>query len=232
MDLLKKQKGLIEKLVKSNPKFNGNEDLIEDFCSETYQKSYFILQSIEDINTLEIYLKKVVSSAIIDVLKINGRIVRNTNGYSSIKEINLPFEKPVEYISPEDLNYIKEKEVIATDLPQKDIEREEKQEKEHSFFQNYKTQTRDISIDLEGIKDPRDGIEEQIIRKDIIENIITLVKQINKEQPEEKFLKIFFSRYFLQMKQREISQEIGVSQSEISKRLVHLSRLVKEKLYQ
>ena len=48
MELVKEQKDLIEKLVKTNPKFSGNEDLLDDFCSETYQKSYLILSSIED----------------------------------------------------------------------------------------------------------------------------------------------------------------------------------------
>lgn len=240
MELLKKQTALIEKLVRSNPKYNGNEDLLEDFCMETYQKSYFILQSIEDFNTLEIYLKKVVSSAIIDVLKRNGRIVRSTNGYSSVKEINLPFEQTQDYVIPEeeiaqvktkfeditleDLNFEETKEPFG-DYNQEAVVQQERE-------QVYRNQPRDISLDLVYIKDPREGIEEQIIRKDILENIVELVKKIDKDQPKEIFLKLFYSRYFLQMKQKEIAQETGLSQSEISKRLVHLSRLIKEKLYQ
>ena len=245
MELLRKQTALIEKLVKANPKYIGNEDLLEDFCMETYQKSYFILQSIEDFNTLEIYLKKVVSSAIIDVLKINGRIVRSTNGYSSVKEILLPFEKPVEYVPKEDIQHSKQEPVPIEQEPfDYGIEKEEeetpfydldeviKEEEVQEHSQTYKNQPRDISLDLVYIKDPRESIEEQVIRKDILENIVNLVKQINEAQPKEMYLKLFYSRYFMQMKQREIAQETGLSQSEISKRLVHLSRLIKEKLYQ
>ena len=44
---LNEQRILIEKLVKSNNKFKGNEDLLEDFCSETYKRSYSLFDTIE-----------------------------------------------------------------------------------------------------------------------------------------------------------------------------------------
>ena len=228
MDLLKQQTTLIEKLVKANPKYNGNQDLLEDFCMETYQKSYLILQSVEDSDTLEKYLKKVVSSAIIDVLKNNGRIVRNTGSYQSIKEISSLFSK-------DDSSVGREEEIeISEPTVNENINNseEEIQELQEDKPRTYKNNIHDISIDLADIKDPRESIEEQIIRKDILENIIVLVKKIDANAPGEMFLKLFYSRYFLQMKQREIAQEIGISQSEISKRLVRLSRLIKDKLYQ
>ena len=235
MDLLKQQTNLIEKLVKANSKYSGNEDLLEDFCMETYQKSYFILQSVEDTDILEKYLKKVVSSAIIDVLKNTGRIVRNTGGYSNIKEISSPLAKNIQRIEKEEIKEEAEEEIKIQETvePENTSYIEEVQElSDKTKPQTYKNQIHDISIDLADIKDPKESIEEQIIRKDILENIVSLVKQINANKPEELFLKLFYSRYFLQMKQREIAQETGLSQSEISKRLVHLSRLIKEKLYQ
>ena len=94
MELVKEHTDLIKKLVKANPKFKGNEDLLDDFCSETYQKSYLILQSVNDIESLNAYMKKVVSSAIIDVLKNSGRLVRTTKGYSSVKEIHFSEDFP------------------------------------------------------------------------------------------------------------------------------------------
>ena len=68
MDTLNRQRDLIEKLVKSNSKFKGNEDLLEDFCSETYKRSYSLLESL-DIQNLENYIAKVVNTAILNVLK-------------------------------------------------------------------------------------------------------------------------------------------------------------------
>ncbi len=221
MELLRKQTELIERLVKANPKYSGNEDLLEDFCMETYQKSYFILQSIEDFNTLEVYLKKVVSSAIIDVLKINERIVRNTSGYSSVKEILLPFDNPSQYNGGEDL-YIENN--YSEDINIDNVE--------EKISSEYISKPSGFILNIDSVRDPKESIEEQVIRKDILENIINLVVQLNKENPDEMILRIFYMRFFARKKQREIAHELKISQGEVSKRLVQLSRLIKEKLYQ
>ena len=231
MELVKEQKELIEKLVKTNPKYSGNEDLLEDFCSETYQKSYLILQSVSDEKSLSSYLKKVVSSAIMDVLKNSGRVARTSKGYTSVKEIPISAE-------------LHKRDEISSNIAEKTsvtvIETVSNKDSENSSIPDgYNNQNRhlavnippSLSVDLANIKDPKESIEEQIIRKDIIENIINMVKQIDTEQPQEKYLKIFYMRYFLNKKQKDIAQEIGISQSETSKRLVKLSGLIKEKLY-
>ena len=270
MELLKEHRALIKKLVKANPKYSGNEDLLDDFCSETYQKSYLILQSVEDMESLQAYMKKVVSSAIIDVLKNSGRLVRTTSGYSSIKQIQVSDysseiktvevtnegttakkkrgrRKKIE-ITQENAAENNETKIAVIEKTEEPIEIQDytefgQSEFEHVEIENaeepkeiidnniYPNEAPVLSKDLLYIKDPRESIEEQVIRKDIIENIINLVKQIDKEKPEEMFLKLFYSRYFLQMKQKEIAQETEISQSEVSKRLVQLSQLIKEKLY-
>ena len=219
MELVNEYKILIEKLVKANPKYSGNEDLLEDFCSETYKKSYLIIQSVDNEKSLDAYLRKVVSSAIMDVLKDNGRIVRSTKGYKSVQ---LLFENPSDYTRSV-------REAIVAD---KDFETEHDKKKQDVLCIHPEISAAPlISNDILNIKDPKESIEEHIIRKDIIENIINLVKQIDAEQPREKYLKIFYMRYFKHKKQKEIAQEVFISQAEISKRLLKLSRLIKEKLY-
>lgn len=217
VELVNEYKILIEKLVKTNPKYSGNEDLLEDFCSETYKKSYLILQSVDNEKSLEAYLKKVVSSAIMDVLRDNGRIVRSTKGYKSVQ---LLFENPSDYTRSVG-------EALAAE------KHDENKQNSHDVLCIHPEISAAPSIgnDILNIKDPKESIEEQIIRKDIIENIINLVKQIDAEQPREKYLKIFYMRYFLHKKQKEIAQEVFLSQAETSKRLLKLSRLIKEKLY-
>ena len=267
MELLKEHRALIKKLVKASPKYKGNEHLLEDKCSETYKKSYLILQSVEDIDSLHAYMKKVVSSAIIDVLKNSGRIVRTTQGYSSVKEISVTgyhsevktIEVPNENTSAKKKRGRKkntettvEQEVLTEVQPSKVAVLDEIPEP-IDITDDFSNQSEEIEVaeeiinkpddnlypnkapvlskDIIYIKDPRESLEEQIIRKDILENIIDLVKQIDYEKPQEMFLKLFFSRYFLQMKQKDIAQDLEISQAEVSKRLVQLSQLIKEKLY-
>ena len=86
MKTVNEQRNLIEKLVKSNNKFRGNEDLLEDFCSETYKRSYSLLDTI-DANSIEAYIAKVVNTAILNVLKENGRVRRRENKYVSTQEV-------------------------------------------------------------------------------------------------------------------------------------------------
>ena len=88
MDTINEQRELIEKLVKSNNKFKGNEDLIEDFCSETYKRSYSLFDNV-NIKDIENYIAKVANTAILTVLKQNGRVRRRENKYISTHEVLL-----------------------------------------------------------------------------------------------------------------------------------------------
>lgn len=86
MDTINEQRELIEKLVRSNNKFKGNEDLIEDFCSETYKRSYSLFDNV-NIKDIENYIAKVANTAILTVLKQNGRVRRRENKYVSTHEV-------------------------------------------------------------------------------------------------------------------------------------------------
>lgn len=90
-----KYKEIIENMVTSNKRFAGNEDLYEDFCSEAYEKSLFILKKSPDINKIDSYLGRIVSNAMIDVLKSSGRVVRDASGYKSAPKTVL-LENPLD----------------------------------------------------------------------------------------------------------------------------------------
>lgn len=86
MDTINEQKELIEKLIKSNNKYKGNEDLLEDFCSETLKRSYSLFDNV-NIKDIENYIAKVVNTSILTVLKQNGRVRRRENKYVSTREV-------------------------------------------------------------------------------------------------------------------------------------------------
>ena len=52
-------------------------------------------------------------------------------------------------------------------------------------------------------------------------------KKIDEEDPDKNYLHIYTLRYDKGMTQKEISEEIGISQSEISKRLFKLMEKVR-----
>lgn len=186
---MNEQRNLIEKLVKSNNKFRGNEDLLEDFCSETYKRSYSLLDTI-DANSIEAYIAKVVNTAILNVLKENGRVRRRENKYVSTREL---------LISP---------------MPAKPQNLEVQEAENTSAF-------------VYEIADPKDSFEEKIVRKDILQKIVDIVLVAQKNDPAKEYLKIFYLRYVKELKQKEIAQEINISQAEVSKRLVEIAHIVK-----
>ncbi len=196
MLLIEEQRQLIEKFVKSNSKFYGNEDLLEDFCNEAYQKSYIIFNSNSSINKLESYISKVVNTSILSVLKDSGRVRKTTRGYISTNEL------PLSSVFKND---------NVTTIPSLE-----------SISPPHK-----VSFDFE---DPRETVEEIVIKKDLLQRISDIVCVIHKDAPNKCLLDIFYMRYVQNYKQSEISEKLNLSQSEVSKRLLELSKSIKSHL--
>ena len=186
MLLVEEQRSLIEKIVRGNKNFRGNEDLFEDFCSEAFQKSYMIFNSSSNIQKIESYVSKVVHTSILSVLKNSGRIRRSNDGYVPTKEIKVP---------------------------------------EFNSAVTVKTQPLGPDFILD-FPDPKDSAEEILITKDCLQKIADAVCIIHKEIPSQLYLDIFYLRYVKGLKQTEISKSLNLSQSEISKRLMQLSKLI------
>lgn len=190
MLLLDEQRQLIEKFVRSNSKFIGNEDLIEDFCSEAFQKSYIVFNSNSSIQKIESYLSKVVNTSILSVLKDCGRVRKTSKGYVSNGELSMSEVSSNVAVMEGSSDY-------------------------------------NISFDF---ADPRETFEEIVIKKDLLQRIADVVCVLHKESPQKCYLDIFYLRYVKNYKQSQISNELNLSQSEISKRLLELSKLIKTHL--
>lgn len=188
--LLDEQRQLIEKFVRSNSKFSGNEDLIEDFCNEAFQKSYIVFNSNSSIQKVESYLSKVVNTSILSVLKDCGRVRKTSKGYISNNELSI--------------SEVPSSVAVINDTS------------------NYH-----VSFDFE---DPRETFEEIVIKKDLLQRIADVVCVIHKDSPQKCYLDIFYLRYVKNYKQSQISNELNLSQSEVSKRLLELSKLIKSYL--
>lgn len=91
-------------------------------------------------------------------------------------------------------------------------------------------------IDYSGVEvsyepiDIQNTPEDLALKKDILQRISDLVYEKDKENPTENYLKMFYLRYEHGMTQSEIAQELGISQSEVSKRLFSLMDAIKQAL--
>lgn len=186
MLLVEEQRTLIEKIVKNNKNFRGNEDLFEDFCSEAFQKSYMVFNSSSNIQKIESYVTKVVHTSILSVLKNSGRVRRTSEGFVPTKEIKVPDFTSAPVVKPNILG-----PEFVLDFP-----------------------------------DPKENAEEVLITKDCLQRIADSVCIIHKEVPNQNFLGIFYMRYVNGLKQAEIAKRLNLSQAEVSKRLMQLSKLI------
>ncbi len=96
MVITQEYKSIIERMIVSNKRYRGNEDLLEDFCSEALERCCFLLDKTDEITRIENYLNKLISSAIINVLKTSGRITRGAEGYKNIAKSTVSLENPLD----------------------------------------------------------------------------------------------------------------------------------------
>lgn len=94
MELAQSHIALLEKLIKADKKYAGNEDLYEDFFAEASKRTISLIDSITDINAIGPYFKKIVSTSIIIVLKDLGRVRRTHSSFVPTNEVSLSANYP------------------------------------------------------------------------------------------------------------------------------------------
>ena len=190
MELAQDKIDLISEIIRNDRKYAGNEDLFEDFLNEACARAFSIISTISDSVTLESYLRRVVSTAVLNVLKDSGRLRRASSGYVPRKEV------PIEPAVP------KKEEPVTVD------------------YSNILIKYSDVEIP--------ETPENVAIQNDLISFVSSAVRQINADFPEQKFMELYNLRYEKGYTQKEIASELGISQSEVSKRLYDLMDKVKE----
>lgn len=179
---------LIEKCIKNNRKFQNNEDLYEDFFNETYKSAVSLLTNVSSDVTVEMYLKRVVTSSMINVLKDSGRLRRTSGGYKATPTVSL--------------------DAVVDDY-------------------NSEFSTKSILFkNVEFEENPEDAF----IKREVLRNITQILNDIEQKEPEKKYLTLFKLRYEDGLTQSDIAHELGISQSEVSKKIFRLMSKVKEYL--
>lgn len=191
MELTQDNINLIGQIVKNDRKYSGNEDLYDDFLNEACKRSVSIFGAIDNEATLETYLRRVVTTSIVNVLKDSGRLRRTKTGYMSTKEVVT--EAPVSQVVEQKPDYSS------------------------------------CVVSYDGIVIP-ESPEDVAIKNEILAFVAETIRKIDQEQPDEMYMQIYTMRYNDGLTQKEIASELGISQSEVSKRLYGLIGKVKGEL--
>ncbi|MDD3436484.1 MAG: sigma-70 family RNA polymerase sigma factor [Candidatus Gastranaerophilales bacterium] len=97
LELEQEKINLIKKIITTDKKYIDNEDLFDDFFNETYKRSLLVMKTVKNEASLEAYLKKIVTTAIINVLKDSGRVRRTKEGFKPTEEQSLEQKVSIPY---------------------------------------------------------------------------------------------------------------------------------------
>ncbi len=182
MEISLEHRQIIEDIIRKNPRLSGNEDLFEDFCSETIKRSLSVFSSINDVNNLEVYLSKISSSAILEVLRSSGRLKRINKKYQKINEMpisptgvyNINNDGELVYDIPDDSANFEEKIILQEDIQRiRDIivqidMREKAKKYRDIYFLRY----------IKGLKQAEISKELAISQGEVSKRLIDLVSKI------------------------------------------------------
>lgn len=199
-----KQRELIENIIKQHPDYRGHEDLMEQFCAEVYKKSYLLLDSVSNIESLKNYLTKVADTSIANVLK-------NIKYDNSIQTLN---SKKTLEIEPIQLKKIDEPKEINTNPVV-------------SLQKNTQQSERDIYSNL---IDPEEFVSEKYTNPELAKSILDIIDKLDLGNPSKKYLEIFTMRYVQNLRQSVIARKLKISQADLSKRFCEMVKLVKQQL--
>lgn len=108
--------------------------------------------------------------------------------------------------------------------PTKEVSIEQLQNEHNSNTGNIYANTK-IMYEPVNIKETPEDI---LLKKEILQHVLTSLEKINNDNPDKKYLQIFKLRYDNGMTQKEIATEMDLSQSEVSKRLFKLMEKIKQ----
>ena len=215
LEISREHRALIESVIRENPRFKGNENLIDAFCSAIYKKSYLIIDTIRDMSRLRRHLSMVSDSCMDQIIREKRKA----------DDINL-------------YNQIIKKAYQTHDIVSlKNSSSQETKKREKSKYKTKETEIINLKEEIQvsekygssdDLADPLEYCPQKKVNENAIEKLAQIIKIIDEKYPQKKFYEIFSLRYIKRFNQTEIARNLRISQVELSKRFVELVSLTKE----
>ena len=218
LQINKEHRALIESVIRENPKFKGNEKLIDVFCDAIYRKSYLLIDAIRDMSRLRRHLLMISDSCIDQIIK-EKRSYEDTKLYNEILQKS-KHEKEIVSLRKNNKIFGGDEEDQRDFMPKTDkagivnLKEEIQRSEKYDATQN--------------LIDPLEYCPRKRVSENTIDKLIKIVKMIDKQYPKKKFYEIFSLRYMKKYDQTEIARSMKISQIELSKRFAELIMLTKD----
>jgi hypothetical protein len=191
-------KKIIKDIIENNKYYIGNEYLFNEFCDEIYQRTYLILSTKNNEEDLKQYLKETIDKIMLNVLKKHQSPAYPKQSNSTSKSEIISLKKMMSTGTIDKINL------------RKDMQSSQQENNPYSE-----------------IVDPVVYLTEKDLNKKAIQSIINTVYEIHEQMPHCYYFQIFYYKYFQRLKQAQIAQKLGITQAELSKRLLELIETMK-----
>lgn len=188
---------LIEKIIKTNSRFRGNDDLFEEIFSESVSRSRSLISSASSGGSIEIYISKIINLVVLDSLKRNNR-------FGKAKTTIAKVSSPVQHIAIKPIQ-AKTKEVVTPTAKYMLSEVEE------------------LVFDID---DPFVENEKELYSKDEVIELKDFVFNINQEFPEKKYYELFILRFIYKLDQQKIAAKVEETVEEVNSRIIDLVHML------
>jgi len=188
-------KRIIEDVVKRNKNFQGNEDILDEFCEAIYKKTYLILSTKENEDDLREYLRVVSHKIMLDVIK---------------KYTTRAISQNTQYVQKDYKQFLQDK----SDYKAIKEEESDDNNQDSAYF------------DYASITDPSLYVR-KTNKRSHMHKLVATVYNIHLQMPEKLYFQIFYYKYCKELNQTQVAKKTGLSQGELSKRLLELTQILK-----
>ncbi len=211
-------RAIIESIVRTSPKFKGNEELIDLFVDSIYNKTYLLMDTLRDEARLKKHLSAICDGCMEQIIKEKQKYTQTTSVYKQI-ERQMSLEDSIVKLKKTLLDDPNEVEARFSNSNSNKIVNLKEEIQKSQRYEN-----------VDSLIDPLEFCPQKRVSERTVEKLIQIVKTIDMKFPQKSYFEIFSLRYIKRFKQAEIARRMSISQIELSKRFVELIKLAKDNI--
>lgn len=211
-------RAIIESIVRTSPKFKGNEELIDLFVDSIYNKTYLLMDTLRDEARLKKHLSAICDGCMEQIIKEKQKYTQTTSVYKQI-ERQMSLEDSIVKLKKTLLDDPNEVEARFSSSNSNKIVNLKEEIQKSQRYEN-----------VDSLIDPLEFCPQKRVSERTVEKLIQIVKTIDMKFPQKSYFEIFSLRYIKRFKQAEIARRMSISQIELSKRFVELIKLAKDNI--
>ena len=228
LQINKEHRTLIESVIKENPRFRGNEELIDLFCEAIYKKSYLLIDAIRDTERLKRHLVSICETSMRQILKEKQKFDETKAPQIKVQETK-NFQTVIKSASSKgSIVSVKKTPLEEERVLEQQYQKKRAQEEIINLKEEIQRSEKYDNVDM--LIDPLEFCPQKKVSKRAVEKFIQIVKIVSEQFPKKRYYDIFNLRYIRGFNQSEIARELRISQAELSKRFVELIKLARESI--